>query len=236
MPAKILIGVLSNGTWTEKFGLCLVQMLLHITTHKNFQELISEVNIASKVTSMLAKGRHEIAEHALRDKFSHVFFVDTDQTFPPWVLFKLLSDNKDIVACNVATKTRPSLPTARSFVKDDDQGGLIYTTPDSPELERVWQVGTGVMLIRTDILPFLPKPWFLDVYIKEKDEWMGEDWYFTKQASEFGYKVYVDHIASMEVGHEGRWEFTHKTIQEHRVWEEMLQRFEEEIKGEINAT
>ena len=61
----------------------------------------------------------------------------------------------------------------------------------------------GCMMIKTDILKNLPKPWFYHQYNKETDNFSGEDIWFCNTATQNGYNVWVDADVSMKLAHIG---------------------------------
>lgn len=151
-------------------------------------------------------------QDAIDGDFTHLLFIDTDQTFPPDLAHRLASWGKPIVGCNIATKIIPSSPTAR--LKDPKwQGGKpLFTDPDSKGLVEVWRLGCGIMLINLDIIKPMPKPWFQILWHPEINDFIGEDWFFCEQVERAGHKIYVDQNVSKEIGHLGQLEFTHNLV------------------------
>jgi len=125
--------------------------------------------------------------------------------FPPNLLERLLSHDKDVVACNYATRRLPVKTVAFS---DFAELKCVYSG-DKTGLEEVDAVGMGAMLIKTEIFKKLPLPWFSISYLPSGNMYIGEDIYFCKLAQANGMKVYVDHDLSKDVKHIGVMEFTH---------------------------
>jgi hypothetical protein len=102
----------------------------------------------------------------------------------------------------------PTGPTAQNY----DENGvrqLVYTMPDSTGLEEVGSIGTGIMLIKKEVFQNMSEPWFDMPWQVGKRGYMGEDVFFCKKAQELGFKVYIDHDVSKEIGHIGTFEFKH---------------------------
>jgi hypothetical protein len=64
------------------------------------------------------------------------------------------------------------------------------------------------MLIKREVFEGMSEPWF-DMPWQTTRGYMGEDVFFCKKAQELGYKVYIDHDVSHEIGHIGTFEFGH---------------------------
>jgi cellulose synthase/poly-beta-1,6-N-acetylglucosamine synthase-like glycosyltransferase len=142
---------------------------------------------------------------AIKQKADYVLFLDSDMRFPPNLLEYLMSHDKDIVACNYATRRLPVKTVAFS---DFAELKCVYSG-DKTGLEEVDAVGMGAMLIKTEIFKKLPLPWFSISYLPSGNMYIGEDIYFCKLAQANGMKVYVDHDLSKQVKHIGVMEFTH---------------------------
>ena len=108
----------------------------------------------------------------------------------------------------MAIKQIPSCPTARYAPINGNMPVPVFTKPDSVELEQVWRVGTGVMLIDLAIISRLQQPWFKVSWGDENDQY-GEDWWFCSKVEEAGIPIWVDHDLSWQVGHLGPFEYQH---------------------------
>lgn len=211
-PVKLAICIPSLGTWHADFGICLASMCVYISSSRfeNDQERTCEV--IEKRMSTLPRSRQELLEDALLKKCTHALFVDSDQVFPVDTAHRLLAHKKPIVACNIALKTAPSFPTARQ------RGGTAFGIPvmsngEQHGLEKVWRVGTGVMMIELGILKDVPKPWFESRWSHKTSQFVGEDWFFLGQLEKAGHPdFYIDHDLSRQIGHVGNFMFTHANI------------------------
>lgn len=155
--------------------------------------------------TLIADQRQKLVMMAIKQKADYVLFLDSDMRFPPYLLERLLSHGKDVVACNYATRRLPVKTVAFS---DFAELKCIYSS-DKTGLEEVDAVGMGAMLIKTEIFKKLPLPWFSISYLPSGNMYIGEDIYFCKLAQANGIKVYVDHDLSKDVRHIGVMEFTH---------------------------
>lgn len=155
--------------------------------------------------TLIADQRQKLVMMAIKQKADYVLFLDSDMRFPPNLLEHLMLHDKDIVACNYATRRLPVKTVAFS---DFAELKCVYSG-DKTDLEEVDAVGMGAMLIKTEIFKKLPLPWFSISYLPSGNMYIGEDIYFCKLAQANGMKVYVDHDLSKQVKHIGVMEFTH---------------------------
>jgi hypothetical protein len=175
---------------------------------------------------LLPELRQGIAEQALEKGCNYLLFIDSDQTFPPFTLRRLLSHRKPVVACNVPIKRFPSNPTARAYEEGNLKGKVVFSTKKSPMLERIWRIGTGIMLIETKVFTLIEKPWFPITWRGDWDgHFQGEDWGFCTKLQEAGIPIYLDHYLSLEIGHVGKLKYEHSMCLEA---EEQQQEEEEE--------
>jgi hypothetical protein len=168
----------------------------------------SKVSIINKRSSVIAQLREDIVDEAKRIGANWLLFVDSDQLFPTHTARQLICHDKDIVACNIAVKRIPSLPTARKYEpKYPRVGDIIYTKPSSRGLEEVWRIGFGITLIRMSVFDKISRPYFRFDWNSETGS-VGEDWTFFEQVQREGIKAYIDHDLSKQVGHLGVYSHT----------------------------
>lgn len=212
MPgSKLALCIPSLGEWKADFGYCLAQMCVYMASALFFEGEAREVLFIDKRTSNLPRSRQECLEDALLQDCTHALFLDTDQTFPMDTAHRLMRWKKSLVACNIPLKVLPSFPTARA------RGASVFGVPINSNghqvgLEKVWRVGSGIMLIDLAILKEMPKPWFELRYNEKEQQFVGEDWFFCEQVQKAGHDIYVDHELSRLVGHVGNFQFTHGHI------------------------
>ena len=136
---------------------------------------------------------------------------------PAFCAVPLWEAQKDIIACNCATKMVPSSPTAR-YKSDAVPAGIpVYTTEEKAKgddrIEKVWRIGTGIMLISKKVLHALKgKPLFEVLWNEATNYYEGEDWRMLDLAEEAGFDVWIDHLVSASVGHVGDMTYGHDTV------------------------
>ena len=203
---RVVICVPSGREWSAKFGMSLAGMAMHFIANRLPWAKSQSLTIYNKRGSILPQLREELVRDALKADATHILFVDSDQTFPPDTLNRLLAWKLPFVACNVVVKTFPAVPTARALDPLDNRGRVVYST--GPGLEKVWRIGLGVALIDTQVFRAIEEPWFLMKYMPN-NTFMGEDWYFCEKVEAAGFPIHVDHGLSLQVGHIGDLEYIH---------------------------
>lgn len=211
---KLALCIPSNGEWKADFGFCLAQLCVYCSSALFFEGEQREVLFIDKRTSNLPRSRQECLEDALMQDCTHALFIDTDQTFPMDTAHRLLRWGKPVVACNIPLKVLPSYPTARARGGSHNPfGSPIYSNGNQKMgLEKVWRVGSGIMMIDLAIMANIPKPWFEIRYSEKHAQFVGEDWHFVKCVEDAGHDVFIDHELSRLVGHVGSFQYTHAHI------------------------
>lgn len=142
-------------------------------------------------------GREWCLEVSRKQGATHLFWFDTDMSIPRETAVLLAMHEQPIVACNYRVRQASGLFTAHRA------GQRIETTAASTGLEAVEYVGMGAMLMRTDVVDGLGRPWFRHGL----NEWggdIGEDVMFCRALWQAGYTVYIDHDLSKRVEHIGQ--------------------------------
>lgn len=185
---KIAIGIPNTGLIKAQTAFCLARML---------KNLPYDYDVIFKEGSILHANREVIARTAIEKECTHLLFLDTDMSFPANALETLVSRDKDIVGANYHLRTTPPTttvkmaPEAKERIKQDYPDGVFKCDA----------LGTGFMLIKTDVFKKLPHPWFFWKSDENGDVLEGEDNWFCRIAREAGYTIWCD--ISVEVKHIG---------------------------------
>lgn len=155
-----------------------------------------DVRLQMVISCDVADNRNKLAQYAIDNNFSHIFFVDADTTFNNDVIHRMMACNKDIVALAYNHRRLPLESVVRPL--DGDIHKPIPTT-----LFECESAGTGSMLIRTEVFKKLQKPYFDFTY--ENGERIGEDINFCRKARKAGYSVWID--PTIPVRHLGLYEY-----------------------------
>jgi len=154
--------------------------------------------------TLIDSSRNSITEAALRGGFTHVFFMDSDQTFPPFALTRLLSRDKDIITGIYPHRSLHAEPTIYSSI-DGGYKKMIEWDPNGGPFE-IAACGAGCLLIRTEVLRKIGRPHFKVVNNLENNEYLGEDMWFCRRAKEEGFHIFAD--PEVTCGHIDVIEFT----------------------------
>lgn len=139
--------------------------------------------------------RNLIVEKTIDDsEYTHLLFVDDDQIFPADTLEKLLSYDKDIIGAQVFKRREMYEPCVYTL-----KNSKYYPVLVNRFIE-VDAIGTGILLIKTEVFKKVKFPWFETTYDKNGTHW-SVDFMFCKKAKKLGYKIYCD--PSIEIGHIG---------------------------------
>lgn len=175
-----------------------------------FHTLNTNDAVALKISegTLIANQRAELSLDAMREGCSHILFIDSDMRFPQDMISRLLKHDVDIVATNCARRRMPTGPTAQIYKENGDRE-LVWTMPDSTGLQEVGSVGMGVMLIKAGVFKALSEPWYETPWRSDKRGYIGEDVFFCNKARDAGFRIWIDHDVSKEIGHVGTFEYKH---------------------------
>lgn len=193
---RIYIAVCSGRDWKAKFG-------------ASFGKLMYEAGRAGldvffnplEGTSVLPRARQLVIQDAINGGFTHFFGLDDDMKVEETLLFQLLDRNLPIVGLNYARKDGSGGTMACGF------DGAPVTSLGKTGVEEVPWMPFGGILIQLDAIKDMPKPWFETRWLEERQDFMGEDYYFCMKARTHGLKIYIDHDASNKCRHVGDFEY-----------------------------
>ena len=161
---------------------------------------------------MVDMSREEISERFLKSKKEdYLLFIDTDMTFIPQDVEKLLWDMEQDkkIGCigGICVNRDGSHKPVVKWIKDDKyiSGKELYDRVVKymkyKEVRGVDFMGTGFMVIRRKVLEDIPRPWFMAGY-DERRNFLGEDVYFIRKVRQAGWKTCIDF--GVQVGHIGK--------------------------------
>jgi hypothetical protein len=202
---RLLIGIPSQGSMCADTALSLALLASDLCFPLKGKSHV--YNILNVKSSILPQGRQSIVDAAIEGNATHLLFIDSDMTFPPFLARKLLASGKDVIGANCPTRGFPCNPTAR-----DEDTKPVYSNGKTG-LEKVWRLGTGILMITVDVLKALPRPCFTPYWHTERDAYVGEDWAFIDAIENAGFSLWVDHDVSQQIGHIGSYIYTHDDIE-----------------------
>jgi hypothetical protein len=209
---SVMIGIPSGDAWKADFGMSLAGLVAAAPKPLAGGGRLENLTLWNTKGSILSRSRHTLARKAQDSGATHLLMIDSDMTFPNWTLHQLLAADKDVVAANCATKGLPSYPTAR--MQGIKPAGELVSSVGREGLEKVWRVGTGVMLIKMKVFAKIEQPWFGISWNEENDDYTGEDWTFCEACRAAGIPVYIDHKLSQHIGHVGSFTYTMQHTEE----------------------
>jgi hypothetical protein len=200
---RVGIGVPSGGSWHSGFGFSLVTMIGHFErSHVDVEEERRPEVVLIAIDGHLPDVRTRILGEAVRERCTHLLWLDSDMIFPPDTLHRLLRHNLPIVGANYPRRIFPHLPTAH--YGGDPQGGVVWSEGNEG-IERVKHVGFGCVLMDMRLVDAIDPPYF--VFAPDGEHGLttrGEDVYFCeKLLRDAGIPTHVDHNLSHEIGHVG---------------------------------
>lgn len=173
---KICLGITSTGTIKAKTTLSLIE------TAKR-HDLFSVLQYGNCIDN----NREKIIELAIKNLCSHLFFVDSDMSFPGDTLERLLEQDKDVIGAPYNYRFLP-LTTTVKFLGENKE---LVKKEMPKETFEVYAVGMGCTLIKMSILEKLNKPYFL-IKRSMADIEFTEDVYFCEKAREAGFSIWCD--------------------------------------------
>ena len=196
MSKKILIAVPCMDMVSARFASSLATL----------KKGVGDCIVSFIIGSLVYDSRNRLAEYAVRIDADYILWLDSDMTFPPDVLERMMKvldehDDIDILTGLYFRRSTPFTPVAFDVLETDEKGELVFENMDDvPEgIREVAGCGFGCVLMKTDCL--------FDIAGKEGPVWfsplanVGEDCAFCMRARKYGYKIYLD--PSIEFGHMG---------------------------------
>ena len=158
---------------------------------------VGECQLVMKSGSLIYTSRNSLATTALQKEFDYVMWFDSDMTFAPDTLIRMLDTLKkndlDILTGLYYRRVPPYSPVL--FDQLDMDGEICYWSEFKEIPEKLFEVGGcgfGCVLMKTDV--------FMDVQGRFGNMFApiannGEDLAFCWRARQCGYKVYCDPTA-----------------------------------------
>jgi hypothetical protein len=144
--------------------------------------------------------REMLADQAIKMKADLLYMVDDDMLSPIDLFYRLAAHNVDIVSPLAFTRNPPHRPVMFSVIDGFDPvmrknyyiNNTVHNYPRN-KLVECDAVGFGAVLIKTEVLKGLAKPWFMGTM------GCGEDVTFCVSAKKAGFRVFMD--TATKLGH-----------------------------------
>lgn len=209
---KLMIGL---PAYDHKVGVKMAVSLMRLA--QNVLEYGITIQVSSIAgCSVVTRARNMIAEEFLKSDCDSLMFIDSDMSFSPDDVIRLLAFNQErpIVAGAYEARKKGKIYI---LTLDDDNGQIVM---DSMGLVKAKRVATGFMMIRRDVftkLAELHPEWlhkdvnsdalmysFFDFKVTPEG-YIGEDFLFCERAIDAGFTVWID--PTIKLGHMGIHEF-----------------------------
>lgn len=187
---KILI---STPAYQNNVHTQMVQSLLRaLDSLKN--ENIS-FNWDTPSSSMLTFNRNQSVDRAMKDKYDWLLFWDADiEVDSPKFISEMIESgyryNADVIGLPCPLKSN-----ALVYNCAQEMNGKYENYMELPKtVEYVDAVGTGLLLIKTDVFYTLERPFFTftDTYNDGRVGFWPEDWNFCEKVKEKGHQIIID--------------------------------------------
>jgi hypothetical protein len=149
-PKKVLIAIPCRDEWKASTAMCFGHMNAHNAT------LPFAFAALERRGAMIGPQRNFIAEEALKIGADYIFWMDSDMTFPPDIIKRLLAHNLPFVGATYNKRVAPyeTLGHFLDLEQDLSRGGLAP----------VDRMPFGLMLTSTELFRTIPGPWFFESY------------------------------------------------------------------------
>ena len=171
---KIAIGLPTNRLIKPKTALSLLRLIAHSKHDYYF--------IVSTRGYNTAENRNYIAAQAIKNGCAYLLCVDDDMIYESDTLDKLLAHNKDIVGGLYNTK----------YEMQEEVIEYLHSGKKPEHLFKCAALGTGLLLIKTDVFRKLLQPWFGYVWYDNGMVKESIDWFFCRKARENGFDIWCD--------------------------------------------
>ncbi len=158
------------------------------------------INSIGHILTPLA--REHLAQNAVETGMDYLFMVDDDMITPPDLFESLYSRDVDVIAPLAFSRNAPYHPVIYEIMEGYDSVEksnyfINYSLKTYPKNKLVEcdAIGFGAVLIKTDVLKKMKKPWFMSTC------GTGEDIFFCHKARKSNAKIFVD--TSVKLGHLG---------------------------------
>ena len=139
-------------------------------------------------------------------RFDRIFFMDSDQYYPPEYYPKMLAHTERVVASYSVSRYMPYEIGQYNNIGMKTVDGVEF--PDYKPIEQDYSrdgcfecdaVGLGAAMFDRDLIDEIESPWFLDLIDSKGQRLLCDDFYFFSKLNQAGHRVMVDR--DIMVGH-----------------------------------
>jgi len=199
---KVVICIPCHGDTKADFTFSLSRLVAYSVRHDPALEI--ETLIAR--SSILVQSRTRLFEWSKEWGADYILWLDSDHTFPPQALLRLLNHRLPIVGANYPRRSKDLVPVA---LKKDISGrwDLVDTNSrnvSNDQVEAVDRIGFGFLLMQMRaVIQALGDPLYPIFETKSLSDgsFIGEDAMFCDRMRSSDLNIYVDHMLSSKIGH-----------------------------------
>jgi len=189
---KVLIAVPSFDLLHADFCTSLAGMMMHRAYDR---ALSRDVKIAYQnvKSTIIHSARALLVQSAVDNDCTHILFLDSDLTFPPNTLNRLIAHHQPFVCATYVKRHPPHELLGRP--------NTTYQTLKPPGLVLMDEVPLGCALISLKVFERLERPHFSYVAGPTPTDDISEDIGFCRAVRASGQYIYCDPALSRELGH-----------------------------------
>lgn len=201
----------TTGNCRIEYAQSLARLIMYFAQVRVFKDISEQILVPDAVTgSGIAENYERMVSKYLNDNktyWTHFLSVEDDMCFAPDCLHLLARRELDIVGANYSTNKGNN----HKFTAVGKHGRIISNDTKSG-IEECILLPQGFTLVSRKVYEALPKPWFLMGYCPNSGNYVYQDYYFSKQATDYGFKLYVDHDVSLKISHIGPKSYTWEDV------------------------
>ena len=163
------------------------------------REVPTSVQIRRVPGNQIAYQRNYIIQQRRPDD-EWVLYVDADNIPPKGALARLLGHEVGVVGGLIIERVAPFDVCAVRSLEPFERYRIEDFPYERRDLMPVVSVGTGFLLIRSEVFDAIPRPWFRVGQIQGGEDLLAEDLDFCLRAAQVGYPIFLD--PTVRVGHE----------------------------------
>lgn len=131
----------------------------------------------------------------LQPRITHIMWIDSDMSFPPDGLVRLLAHDKDIVGAFYPQKVPPYKTVGHPETLADAESGA--------KLIKATIIGGGFVLAKREVYERIEDPWYEERYWAGNAGLGSDDVVFSHKCRLAGIELWADLSLSREIGHSG---------------------------------
>lgn len=177
---RVLVALTAQRFVFSRTAFCLIQAAMNTTDY--------EFDFIMEVGCEISSARNRLAQAAIDRNCTHLLFVDYDMYFTKDTIPSLIKADKDIIGATYNFRQE----TLKSTAVPEGMASSPHPDDLPKEPFKCEAIGTGLMLIKTDVFKKMAKPHFMFGFEQDGTVRFGEDTYFCQMAKAAGFEVWAD--------------------------------------------